>query len=502
MALDPIPQRQLDLGPAGFFRAEPETPAGNQVVVKAGFLYAGSHRVYDRSTAGDQATAGFASVSGPGFKRYDLVYLDATGAALIAQGNEVALAAPIYNGAPGFTSGPDMPDQAIPVAYVYIDESGAVTVTASDITAITGIFPIDRHLDGYYVDKGLLGSAPTGVSSVVTTLFAGESQLGSVSPPYTKGVVTAAPDNYVHLLDQKRDEIRHQATDSKVYGRITYAASVWTLSYYFTDSSGAETAIGDISTDTTLGIGGLTNVRLAGVPKIFARADTTRPMFQLMVLADQVAGNTPNVPLGGIIGWQPLTPATAPTMPTTPVGWEYCDGQAVSLAASPYHPANLPGFLKPSMMQTTAGGTRKFLRGANYNAGTHGGATAEPVGGTDTIASAGGVTPFSGTASFSASGTTDAGGDHSHGNNTGDAGSHYHLIDLAGAGPAQNGAGSFILTDTAPDHHHSITASGTHTHPVSLSASGPFSGSIDTSHDHGGDNKPAFTEVAWIMRVL
>jgi hypothetical protein len=94
MSLDQVQQRQVNLGPAGFFRAEAEAPAGNQVRVKAGFLFAGAFRVYDRFTAGDQLSAGFASVSGAGFKRYDLVSINSTGAVTITGGTEVAVAAP------------------------------------------------------------------------------------------------------------------------------------------------------------------------------------------------------------------------------------------------------------------------------------------------------------------------------------------------------------------------------------------------------------------------
>jgi hypothetical protein len=291
MSIDRIGQRQVDLGPAGFFRAEPETPPGNQVVVKAGFLFAGAYRVYDRFTAGDQTTAGFASVSGAGFKRYDLVYVDATGAGQIAMGTEVAVAAPVFQGGPGFTGGPDLPDQAIPVAYILVTETGAVTVVATDITNIAGIFYISRDLDGYLVDKGLLGVAPTGASDVVTGLFAGEVPGGGASQ---RGVVTAPPSNYVVIVDQNGDELVHATVSSRIFGRITEAGGIWTLSYFYLNASGVETAVVAIETETEGGAP--TNLRLLGVPKVFSRNDPTRPLFDSTVylMSDQVVGDIPS----------------------------------------------------------------------------------------------------------------------------------------------------------------------------------------------------------------
>lgn len=289
--LDQIAQRQLDLGPAGYFRVEPEDPAGNQVVVKRGFLFAGAHRIYDRFTAGDQTSAGFASVSGAGFKRYDLVSIDATGAVQITQGTEVAVAAPTFNGAPGFTGGPDLPDQAIPVGYILITETGAVTVTFDDISPVAGVFYLSRDLDGYLIDKGLLGAAPTGANDVVTTLFSTETSGGGNT---AKGVVTSAPGNYVILVNQNGDELKHTTVPSRIYGRITFAAGVWTLSYFYTSAAGVETAIAAIETETEGGAP--TNLRLIGVAKVFSRNDPSRPLFDSTVyrLSDQLVGDIPS----------------------------------------------------------------------------------------------------------------------------------------------------------------------------------------------------------------
>ena len=66
MTIDPLKQRQVDLGAAAFFRPEAENPAGNQIIVRAGFAYRGAFEVLDQFTGGDQTSAGFASVGGAG----------------------------------------------------------------------------------------------------------------------------------------------------------------------------------------------------------------------------------------------------------------------------------------------------------------------------------------------------------------------------------------------------------------------------------------------------
>jgi hypothetical protein len=291
-----IPQTQLELGPAAWFRPEPENPPGNQVRVKFGFGLAGGQAVIDQGA--DQLTAGFASVGAPGFKRYDLVFLDLTGVVQIAQGVEVAAASPGFDGAPGFNLGPPLPT-GNPVAYVLVDETGAVTVDKADIFQINGFIHLARDLEGYLVDKGLFGAAPAGTSDVVTALFASETRIvpvtGATEPnsggdPTQAGVVTDPPLNFTHLLDQKGDEILH-TSGARMYGRLTEAAGVWTLAYYYIDNAGVETAM-DPSTDATVAP---TDLQLAGVPKVFSRNDPARPLFDSPVArqTDQVAGDIP-----------------------------------------------------------------------------------------------------------------------------------------------------------------------------------------------------------------
>lgn len=306
-----VPQRQLDIGPASWFRPQAEDPPANQITVLAGFLYAGGQAIYDRFQAGDQVTPGFAVVA-PGFQRIDLVALDSTGAAVIVAGTAVALGSPLYQGAPGWTGvnpGPTLPDSIIPVAWVLVDETATVEVETSDITQINGLFHVGRDYGGFVIDKGFFGAAPAGASDDVSALFAGETPGGSTTQ---LGVITAPPTNHVWLTDQNNDQIIHTATGSEVYGRITEAAGTWTLAYYYTDGAGAEQAVADISTDTTVA---LTDIRLVGVAKVFSRNDPNRPLFDSQVarLSDQVVGDIPTATTG--VQGKVLAAANSPNPP-------------------------------------------------------------------------------------------------------------------------------------------------------------------------------------------
>jgi hypothetical protein len=293
-----IPQRQLDTGPAGWFRPEAMVPAANQIRVRAGYVFTGAEgvRVPNPALSGlpqDQLTAGFAVVA-PGTQRYDLVYLTATGVATILQGTAVPTGTAFPQGGPGWEGtnpGPKVPDTAFPVAWVFVNETGSVSIASSDITQIDGFVRTTRDLDGYLVDKGLLGAAPTGANDIVTTMFAGETPGGSDT---VRGIVTSPPGNYVGLLDQNGDELLHATTPgSRIYGRITEAATVWTLSYFYLSAVGAETAVVAIETETEGGAP--TNLRLVATPKVFSRNDPARPLFDSTAyrLSDQVVGDIP-----------------------------------------------------------------------------------------------------------------------------------------------------------------------------------------------------------------
>lgn len=282
-----IPARQLDLGAAAYFRVSPEDPVGNQVVVAPGYIYAGGYAVADQPL--EQTTAGFAPVAAA-TQRYDLVYLDIDGVAQILQGTQVAFGQPAFEGAPGANLGPDLPGIAIPVAYVFVDETGAVEVELADITALGGQFQATYDLVGVLTDRGLLGSAPTGASDDVSALFAGASPSNGTTQ---RGAVTAPPLNYMRVLNQAADEILH-VSGARVFSRLTEAAGTWTAAYFYLNAAGVETVITDISDpaevpDTP------TDLRLAGVPEVFSWNDPTRPLFDssFQRVSDQVVADIP-----------------------------------------------------------------------------------------------------------------------------------------------------------------------------------------------------------------
>jgi hypothetical protein len=155
-----------------------------------------------------------------------------------------------------------------------------------------------NHLYGTHIDKGRLVADHSlilsGSSATVSTAFNGTT--GSAETPsfgLTVGVPIIPPNNYVSLLDQKSDEIIHAATGSRIFGRLQEVGGTWTLSYRYIDGSGNETGPTDITTETTLG-GGLSDIRMVKVAKIYESNDTARPIFPSGVsLTDQLVGDIP-----------------------------------------------------------------------------------------------------------------------------------------------------------------------------------------------------------------
>ena len=281
-------QRLLDIGPASWFRPEPLDPAANQVRVKAGIVYSGGHEIFDKFSAGDQLSAGFSTVTA-GQRRYDLVYLDGAGVVQVLAGTELPAATAAFEGAPGWdgggTKGPDVPDQATPVAWVLITEAATVIVDITDIFQITAQVKLSRDFDGYFIDKGLLGSAPSGLDDVVTGLFTGETPGGG---DFVRGVITTATLNVVHIVDQDGNDLTRTVGPHQVYARLTESGGVWTITY-FADVAGVETAV-NVTTDITTSP---TDLRLIAVPKVFSRNDPGRPLFpsSAMRLSDLAAAD-------------------------------------------------------------------------------------------------------------------------------------------------------------------------------------------------------------------
>jgi hypothetical protein len=81
-------------------------------------------------------------------------------------------------------------------------------------------------------------SAVSGLTFDISTAMAGKDPGGDQS---TEGVITTPPYNNAYLIDGTDQTFIEDAGGQIVYGRITEAAGVWTLSFY-TYESGVETA--------------------------------------------------------------------------------------------------------------------------------------------------------------------------------------------------------------------------------------------------------------------
>ena len=69
----------------------------------------------------------------------------------------------------------------------------------------------------------------TGPSATVTTAFTGKTSGGSDT---AVGVFTSAPSNRVALLVHSTGNALDDGSGNQIYGRLTFAASTWTLTYY------------------------------------------------------------------------------------------------------------------------------------------------------------------------------------------------------------------------------------------------------------------------------
>lgn len=281
-----ISERQLELGPAGYFRVRPAS-GGTLIQVDGGAVYSTARGIWVSS----QQSLAAPAVVALGTKRYDLVHVDKDGVAGITTGTPVPAANPVYDGAPGWMSGvvgPALLDNVVPLAYVLVDETGSVVIDDGDIVHIGGLLHNSRALAGYFVDKGTI-AAPSGTSDDVSSLFTGESSGGNETTP---GVITNPHTaKYCHILDQNNDEIIHNASGARIYGWLDESGGIWTFNYKYRDASGAEQTA-NITNDPP---SAPTSVKLAGVPKVYSMNDPSRPLFAnpLVQLSDQVVGDIP-----------------------------------------------------------------------------------------------------------------------------------------------------------------------------------------------------------------
>lgn len=161
------------------------------------------------------------------------------------------------------------------------------------------------------------------------------------------------------------------------------------------------------------------------------------------------------VPIGTVLSWWPTAPGAG-----VPAGYEYCDGTPV-VTDGP-----LKGFNKPDLM-----GTQRFLRGISMsNLGSFGGGNAFTTGGTDT-------TPH-----------------HQH--SVPGLASHTHKVrgrTERNTQLANPGAGV--------DDFRAIVVLNNHSHEIDLETESATGASSSTGLGGTHDNRPAYVEIAFIVRV-
>jgi hypothetical protein len=193
--------------------------------------------------------------------------------------NTAAGAVPSYTNNQGFTNGENLRTRIDNVSAKFHNTTGhGHTGAAGDGTAIDVLDLSGLQLIGYAVEGTNLTSV-TGGSTVVT------SQLSTETPSTNdgiEGVVVNAPNNYVHIRDANGDEYL-DGSGNKVYGRLTEAATVWTLTYY-SNIAGTQTAYSFSGSNTVNWF----------YQKLFN--ETNRPVYSdvFVVESDQLAGTIPD----------------------------------------------------------------------------------------------------------------------------------------------------------------------------------------------------------------
>ncbi len=95
------------------------------------------------------------------------------------------------------------------------------------------------HVNKYRADfSSMTFISVGGVSENISASMAAKVPGGDASTP---GVLTTAPLNKVELLDSSTGTFFEDSQGQRIFGRVTYAGSIWTLSYY-TNEAGVETA--------------------------------------------------------------------------------------------------------------------------------------------------------------------------------------------------------------------------------------------------------------------
>lgn len=155
---------------------------------------------------------------------------------------------PTYTNNQGFTANQPVATRADSLTAKFHNSTGHTHDGSSgNGSPISSASIVSTQLRGYFLQATDL-TGVVGTSTVVTTQLTGKTASTS---SVVKGVVVTAPQNTVVLRQATGSNQGDQFVDGAgniVYGRVTFSASVWTLSYYVL-LAGTETAYSFSSSD-------------------------------------------------------------------------------------------------------------------------------------------------------------------------------------------------------------------------------------------------------------
>ncbi|WP_417457404.1 hypothetical protein [Kordiimonas sp.] len=159
-----------------------------------------------------------------------------------------------------------------------------------------------------------------------------------------------------------------------------------------------------------------------------------------------------SLPVGAIIPFYPYGNLAIPE------NWRYCNGDEVDDQLSPLYGQKLPNL-----------NDDRFLMGSTTSFGEQGGSNSHLPDGQHTHVA-----------------RADRGGQHDHGGATETEQSNGVLKEM-------EQAGEINVRMVEQGHRHAISADGEHRHSVAVNPSGV--------HDHGGDNRPKYFGVLYIIKI-
>ncbi len=136
--LTQLAKRQTNLGHSDSLAPKPEAIPGNQIVIGSGSYL--SDDTLQLVMSASQTSPAFTTVV-IGQERWDLIYMDTSGVIQKTVGTPQTSPGVAFGGAP------TPPESAIPIAYVYVNETATVVVEEADITDIRPILRQPNHRD-------------------------------------------------------------------------------------------------------------------------------------------------------------------------------------------------------------------------------------------------------------------------------------------------------------------------------------------------------------------